>query len=128
MDDRDRFQGLASLLDAGVTAGYAGHAGAVVAVLAYYKHGFRPAYVCALALWALVVYLQVRVRLDAGLFRWLATGTSLDTVDAFLAETGLRARRPSVPAADRIAGALRLWKWLIAAVIAEWVLLLVRLW
>jgi hypothetical protein len=121
MDDRTEFRGTACLLRAAVTAGYAGHAGAVIAGFALITRGFHPALAAPLALWALVVYWQVRASLDAALFEWLAEGAKPDEIDHFLHRAGLIGPPRERPAADRCRGGMGIARRLVGAVVAEWV-------
>lgn len=112
----------AGLLESGTAAGYAAHAGAIVAGLGLYSSGpQRWALAAALAVWMAAVYLHIRVALDAKLFRLLASSPS--NVDRILLEAGLIPEARERSLGDRRRGALSLWKKLIAALVAELVCL-----
>jgi hypothetical protein len=125
MEDRTEFRGTACLLRAAVTAGYAGHAGVVIAGFALITKGFHPAMAVAVAIWALVVYWQVRASLDAALFEWLAEGAKPNEIDHFLHRAGLIGPPRERTAADRCRGGAGIARRLVGAVLAEWVAVLV---
>lgn len=94
------------------------HAGAVIACF----HAPQVAALAALACWGVVLYLAVRVRLDAGAFEAFADGDSAEAFDRMLAESGLRGAGPTRQMEARRRGAVRLWKMLVAAAIAQLIL------
>lgn len=112
----------AGLLRAGFHASIVGHAGAVMAGM-----GHGPARLVALAAWGYLVYLQVRVSLDAELFTLLADGVAPAEMDGFLARAGLigtpRERSPQ----DRCRGALLLWRQLMIVLAIELVAVVIAL-
>lgn len=108
------WQGTACLLRAGYRASMAGHVGAVLAAL-----GHGPARWVALSCWFYLIYLQLRVSLDAELFTLLANGTTPPDLDGFLVRAGLIARARERSAEDRCAGAWRLWRTLLVVVVLE---------
>jgi hypothetical protein len=110
---------MACLLRAGLGASMAGHAGAVLAGLGMLHRGAGPAHAVALGAWALLIYLQLRVHLDAELFQWLAEGGSMEELDTFLERTGLRKRSGERSADERLRGALGLWRQLLAVLVIE---------
>jgi hypothetical protein len=117
----------AAVLRSGASVALAGHVAALMSVLAMY-HGGAPAWMAGVALlvWCVVVYLAVRVKIDAGFFEVLATEQA-DQLDSWLADAGLRkgSRPRSIP--ERRRGALRLWRLLAIAVAIEIALLFVAL-
>ncbi|MFN0101804.1 MAG: hypothetical protein ACKV2U_06910 [Bryobacteraceae bacterium] len=113
------WQGTACILRAGLTASYAGHVGAVLAGSALAVQGPGIGYLVGLAAWGYLVYLQVRVALDAELFSWLANGGDLAEIDDFLVRAGLISATRERSADERCRGALRLWRRLIAALVVE---------
>ncbi|HEU0120670.1 MAG TPA: hypothetical protein VFQ91_09110 [Bryobacteraceae bacterium] len=120
MQDKELWRGTAALLRSGEAAAWAGHVGAVLAGLGLVHQGLRFGYVAALGLWACLVYLHVRVRLDEELFTWLAEGSDPGSLDQFLERAGLRKRPNSPrPAAERMAGAVRLWRRLLLVLALE---------
>jgi hypothetical protein len=121
------WQGTACLLRAGFRASMAGHVGAVLAGLGILHQGVEAAYLMGLAAWGYLVYLQVRVSLDAELFSWLANGGTTAEMDGFLGRAGLisGARERSVE--DRCRGAVRLWKQLMVVLFVELVVVVIGL-
>ena len=109
------FQGTAALLRAGFRVSMAGHVGVVLAALG--TPG--PARLVALAAWGYLVYLQVRVSLDAELFTVLANGATPVDLDGFLVRSGLVKQARERTDEDRCRGALRLWRWLMAVLVVE---------
>lgn len=113
------WNGTACLLRAGLRASMAGHVGALLAGMGILHQGVAAGYVVALVAWGYLVYLQVRVSLDAELFSWLALGGETGDVDSFLVRSALvgAARERSVD--DRCLGALRLWRRLMVVLVVE---------
>ena len=109
------WQGTAALLRAGFRASMAGHVGAVLAAMG----PSGPARLIALAAWCYLVYLQIRVSLDAELFTLFANGATAAEVDGFLSKSGLVKRIRERTTEDRCRGALRLWRWLMGVLILE---------
>lgn len=109
------WQGTAALLRAGFRVSMAGHVGAVLAALG--TPG--PARLAALAAWGYLVYLQVRVSLDAELFTLLANGATPVDLDGFLVRAKLIKTARERTDEDRCRGALRLWRQLIAVLVLE---------
>ena len=109
----------AAVLRSGSSVALAGHVAGLMSVLAMY-HAGPPAWIAcgALLVWCVVVYLSIRVKIDAGFFEVLATEQG-DQLDAWLANTGLRKDTGPRTIAQRRRGALRLWRTLVAAVAIE---------
>jgi len=121
------WRGTACLLRAGFQASLAGHVGALLAGWGLLQRHAEPAFLVALAAWAYLVYLQVRVSLDAELFGWLAGGGEVDEMDGFLVRAGLIPAGRARTAPDRCRGALRLWRQLLAVLALELVAVAVGL-
>lgn len=77
----------------------------------------------ALALLGAGTWLAARVGVDAALFDALANGLSPDDLDVALVATGLVEERGPRSLADRIAGALRLWRLQLTVVVLQGALL-----
>jgi len=105
----------------------AGHAGAVLAGFGILHQGVEAAYLAALAAWGYLVYLQIRVSLDAELFGWLANGGAPAELDGFLVRAGLLREARERTAEDRCRGAFRLWRQLLAVLVVELVAVAVGL-
>ena len=80
----------------------------------------------SLLVWCCVVYLAVRVRIDAKLFELLATYPA-EQLDVFRASSGLKKATTARTIASRRRGALRLWRALILAVVTQVGLLLLAI-
>ena len=113
------WQGTACLLRAGFRASMAGHVGALLAGIGILHQGVEAAYLVGLGAWAYLVYLQVRVSLDAELFSWLASGGTVAELDGFLVRAGLISGGRERSVEDRCRGALRLWKQLLVVLFVE---------
>jgi hypothetical protein len=106
---------IASVLDSGRVAAMAGHAAAVIAgVGAVLSSGdlSRVAFAASLFAWPVGCYFALRVTLDASLFRCLEADPveRPDLMDQLLHSWGLLPQVKQRSLADRIAGALRLWR------------------
>jgi hypothetical protein len=112
----------AAVLRSGKSAAVAGHVAAVISALSI-RSGGRVA-MFALLVWCLVVYLAIRVRMDALFFKLLADHPA-EQFDDWMNAAGLRKHASPGTIQDRRRGALRLWRGLIAAVIIEIALTLV---
>lgn len=77
----------------------------------------------SLLVWAVVVYLAVRVRLDAELLEMLAVDTAAvpARLDAWLESVGLRRSEGERTIAQRCRGARRLACYLVGACVLQWV-------
>lgn len=119
MDSEFDCKATAAVLRSGTAVALAGHAAALMSVLAAGTDA-RTAWIAILALldWCVVVYLAIRVRIDAGFFELLA-GHPPEPLDEWLKATGLRAGTPPRTMADRRSGALRLWRRLVIAVVVQ---------
>jgi len=100
----------------------AGHAAAVMSVLSI-SSALK---FCPLLVWCAVVYLAVRVKIDATFFELLADHPP-EQLDTWLDAAGLRKNAQPRTIEQRRRGALRLWRALVAAVAVEIVLLLLLL-
>jgi hypothetical protein len=121
------WRGTACLLRAGIRASFAGHVGAILAGLGILHQGMEAAYLTALAAWGYLVYLQIRVSLDAELFEWLANGATTAELDGFLVKSGLIRVGRERTADDRCKGALGLWRQLMAVMAVELIAVLIGL-
>ena len=117
----------AAVLRSGASVALAGHVAALMSVLAMY-HGGPSARIawCGLLVWCAVVYLAMRVKIDAQFFELLATEPA-EQLDGWLADTGLRKNSRARTIPERRRGALRLWRALVAAVAIEIAMLLAAL-
>jgi hypothetical protein len=109
----------AAVLRSGKSAVVAGHVAAVISALSIRSGGW-----IALLVWCAVIYLAVRVRMDALFFELLADHPA-EQFDDWMKAAGLRKHASPRTIQDRRHGALRLWRGLIAAVIVEIALTLV---
>ena len=100
----------AAVLRSANTAVIAGHVAAVISVLTIRSGTAK----CALLVWCVVIYLAVRVRMDA-LFFELLRDHPAEQFDNWMNATGLRKHSPSRTIQARRRGALRLWRALLAA-------------
>jgi hypothetical protein len=122
----------AAVLRSGGTIALAGHATAVMSVLSLHANGPEAWIACvAVLVWCAVVYLAIRVKLDAQFFELLAaepsSAASAEQLDDWLAHTGFRKNHEPRTIPERRRGALRLWRMLVAAVVLQIVLLLLIL-
>jgi len=103
-------QATASVLRAGGRVALASNAAAVLTLLPLSKGG-TAAWIAggSLLFWCAVVYLAVRVAMDARFFELLADERDADELDAWLDSAGLKKRGAPRTMADRRRGALRLW-------------------
>jgi hypothetical protein len=120
----------AAVLRSGSSVALAGHAAAVMSVLSI-GNGGSAAWVgcCSMLTWCVVVYLALRVKMDALFFEVLAVDPgavdqNAGQLDDWLEATGLRKNAGPRTIEDRRRGALRLWKALVAAVATQIALML----
>jgi hypothetical protein len=111
----------AAVLGSGNIAAVAGHVAAVICTLSI-QTGDAPTK-CALLVWCVVIYLAIRVRMDALFFELLADHPA-EQLDNWMKAAGLRKHAPARTIQDRRRGALRLWRALLAAVGIEIALML----
>jgi hypothetical protein len=121
----------AAVLKSGSTVALAGHAAAIMSVLVIvspiWKGGFGIWMEgCSIMVWCAVVYLAVRVKIDAGFFKLLAD-ESADDLDTWLDAAGLRKKAAAKALQERRRGALKLWRALGGAVALEIGLMLLGL-
>jgi hypothetical protein len=117
----------AAVLRSGRTIALAGHAGALMSLLPLSRGGAAAWIACCSVLaWCGVVYFAMRVQIDSRLFELLATYPA-DLLDRFLVEEGLHRELPPRSMADRRSGAMGLWRTLVAAFVAQTVLLLLAI-
>jgi hypothetical protein len=102
----------AAVLRSGGSVALAGHAAALMSVLSLGRGWIEWG---ALLVWCAVVYLSIRVRLDAQLFEVLAKNPP-EQLDTWLDAAGLRKHTSPRTMEDRRRGAMRLWRALVAAV------------
>lgn len=76
-------------------------------------------FLLALGAWGYLVYLQVRVALDAALFESLGRGAAVEEIDQFLVTAGLVGKVKTRTDLDRCLGAVRLWRRLLVALVVE---------
>jgi len=119
MNPNADWQGTACLLRAGFRASFAGHVGAILAGAGILHQGVEAPYLIALAAWGYLVYLQMRVSLDAELFSWLGSGGTTEELDGFLVRAGLLSAPRERSDEDRCRGAIRLWKRLLFVLAVE---------
>lgn len=112
-------QAAAALLRSGMPASFAAHVAGVAAFFHRPESTFGFALIAAsLACWTAVIYLAIRVTLDAALFDMLAEDPDRGPgrLDFFLASARLRQEVTDTrPIEDRIQGAVGLWKKLLLA-------------
>ena len=118
---------MAALLRAGLRVSMAGHAIGLLAGVGVLARGASPWFAAGLAAWGYLVYLQLRVAIDAELFGWLASGAGTAEMDGFLVRTGLLKRAVDRPDADRVRGAMALWRRLLGVLAFEFVAVLAGL-
>lgn len=106
----------AAVLHSGASVALAGHAAALIAAVLLRGAGWLA--FCALLVWCAVIYLAVRVKMDAQFFELLADHPP-DHFDTWLASAGLRKSSAPRTIPERRRGALRLWRALVAAVAIE---------
>jgi len=117
----------AALLRSGSTAVLAGHAAALMSVLAIGPSGIALWIAfCAVVVWSVVVYLAIRVKIDVGLFELLAEHPT-EELDEWLKTARLRDEVAPRTIAERRTGALKLWRRLVVAVGIEVALALISL-
>ena len=97
----------------------AGHVGALLAGAEILQRGVNPANAIGLAAWGYLVYLQIRVSLDAELFTWLANGGTAQEIDGFLVTAGLIPAAKERSPAGRCQGAIGLWRRLLIVLVVE---------
>jgi hypothetical protein len=109
----------AALLRSGGSISLAGHIAAVISVVTIGKAG-SGVWIerGSLLVWCAIVYLTVRVKLDASFFE-LLTIHPAEQLDQWLDATGLRKSAPPRSTEQRRRGAMRLWRALVAAVAIE---------
>ncbi len=114
----------AALLHAGDSVALAAHVAAILNLLPLSKGG-PAAWIAAgsLAVWCAVVYLSVRVKLDARLFELLSEYSAED-LDAWLQASGLRKAPVARGISERRRGAIQLGCGLLFAVVVEIALVL----
>jgi hypothetical protein len=110
----------AAVLRSGGSVALAGHAAALMSVLSLSRGWIEWS---ALLVWCAVVYLSIRVRLDAQLFELLAQHPA-EQLDHWLDAAGLRKHTSARTMEDRRRGAMRLWRALLVAVVIEIALML----
>jgi len=81
---------------------------------------------CSVVVWCFLSYLSIRAKIDAKLFELLATHPA-SQLDRWLGAAGLRKHIPHKTIADRRRGALRIWRYLITALILQIALMLAGL-
>jgi len=117
----------AAVLRSGGSVALAGHTAAVMSALRIGKDPLASWIALgSLLVWCFVAYLAVRVRIDAKLFELLATYPA-EQLDAYLASSGLKKTSPARTIAERRRGALRLWRALVLAVVAQISLLMLAI-
>jgi hypothetical protein len=106
----------AAVLRSGGSVALAGHVAAVMSVLSMWKGG-SGAWIegCAVLVWCAVVYLSIRVKIDALFFELLAVHPA-EQLDDWLHAAGIRKNAPPRTVQERRRGALRLWRALLFAV------------
>ena len=118
----------ASLLRSGSTLVLPAHVGALLAAFQIHAqpqvNWFSAA---SLLCWCAVVYLAVRIKIDAGFFEMLASDPehAPEQLDQFLAKAGLRKIGKATAIDERCKGALRLWRRMVAMVVVQLILLFV---
>jgi hypothetical protein len=100
----------AAVLRSANSAVVAGHVAAVISALSLRSGGW-----ITLVVWCAVIYLSIRVRMDALFFELLAEHPA-EQLDNWLNAAGLRKHRPPRTIQKRRRGALRLWRALLVAV------------
>jgi hypothetical protein len=110
----------AAVLRSGGSVALAGHAAALMSVLSISRGWIEWG---ALLVWCAVVYLSIRVRLDAQLFELLAQHPA-EQLDLWLDAAGLRKHRSPRTMEERRRGAMKLWRALVVAVVIEIALML----
>ncbi len=106
----------AAVLHSGASVTLAGHSAALIAAVLLRSAGWIA--LCALLVWCVVIYLSVRVRMDAQFFDLLADHP-VDQLDTWLDSAGLRKNSAPRTIPERRRGALRLWRALVAATAIE---------
>jgi hypothetical protein len=101
----------AAVLRSANSAAVAGHVAAVISALIIEKWSAKG----SLLVWCVVVYLAIRVRMDALFFELLADHPA-EQFDNWMKAAGLRKHTPPRAIQDRRRGALRLWRALLLAV------------
>ncbi len=104
----------AAVLRSGGSLALAGHIAAAISVLS--AGTWTKA--CVLLVWCAIVYLAIRVKMDASFFELLAAHPA-EQLDDWLDAAGLRKNVAPRTIQDRRRGALRLWRALVAAVVVE---------
>ena len=106
----------AALLHSGSSVALAGNVAAVIAAICIRSAGAIA--FCVLIAWCAVVYLAIRVSIDARFFELLANHP-VDQFDSWLNATGLRKTSTARTIQERRRGAIRIWRALIAAAAIE---------
>jgi hypothetical protein len=122
-DVPERFDCLATaaVLRSGSSLSLAAHVAIVVTMLSAANGVLIKC--CALLVWCAVVYLTIRVKIDARFFELLAVHPA-EQLDQWLAAAGLRKNTLPRTIPERRRGALRMWRALAAAVVMQIALLL----
>jgi hypothetical protein len=110
----------AAVLRSGGSVALAGHVAVVISMLSESVGWIRW---CSILVWCSIVYLTIRVKMDARFFELLAVH-SAEQLDQWLDTAGLRNKAAPRTIQERRRGALRLWRALVAAVAIEIALLL----
>ena len=119
MNGEADWRGMAGLMRAGLGASMAGHVGAVLAGMGILHRGLDGFHAVALGAWGYMIYLQLRVHLDAELFTWLAEGGTTEELDGFLVRMGLLQKARERSGEERLRGAMGLWRQLVAVLVIE---------
>ena len=118
----------ASLLRSGSTLVLTAHVGAALAGFHIHSqsHGIWFCF-ASLLCWCAVVYLAVRIKIDAGFFEMLASDPehAPEQLDQFLAKAGLRKIGKATAIDERCKGALRLWRRMVVMVVVQLILLFI---
>lgn len=120
-------QATAAVLRSGSKLALAGHVAVAISVLSMWNGG-AAGWIkwCSVLVWCAVVYLAIRVKIDALFFELLAIHAG-EQLDEWLHATGLRKNTTPKTIPERRRGALRLWRALVAAVAAQIALMLLSL-
>jgi hypothetical protein len=116
---------VASILDSGATLANASHAAAVIAGFGVLAHPLvaaaRFAFAGVILCWFAGCWLAMRVRIDASLFRMLTeeAATRSRRMDELLLGWGFVKRPRERSIDERCRGALRLWRFQVAAFVIQ---------